>query len=59
MTKRGLVTLIMIRFVLADFVYGLRFPVHPFVRELFSYLHLTLEQLMPNSCRILVSCMVV
>ena len=26
----------------ADFTCGLRFPVHPFVRELFSYLHLAL-----------------
>ena len=42
-----------------DFVSGLRFPVHPFVRELFSYLHLTSAQLVPNSWRILVSCMVV
>ena len=24
----------------ADFVSGLRFPIHPFVRELFFYLHL-------------------
>ena len=59
MTKRGLVTRMLIRFVLVDFASGLRFPVHPFVKELFSYLHLTLEQLVPNSCRILVSYMVV
>ena len=26
----------------ADFVSGLRFLVHPFVREIFSYLHLAL-----------------
>ena len=43
----------------ADFNSGLRFPVHPFVRELFSYLHLALAQLEPNSWRIFVSYMVV
>ena len=43
----------------ADFTSGLRFPVHPLVRELFSYLHLTLTQLVPNSWQILDSCMVV
>ena len=43
----------------ADFTSGLCFPVHPFVRELFSYLHLALAQLMPNTWRIIVSCMVV
>ena len=42
-----------------DFNSGLRFPVHPFVRELFSYLHLAPTQLVLNSWRILVSCMVV
>ena len=36
-----------------------QFPVHPFVRELFSYLHLALAQLVPNSWWILVSYMVV
>ena len=43
----------------ADFVNGLCFLVHPFVRELFSYLHLASAQLVPNSWRILISCMVV
>ena len=43
----------------ADFTNGLRFPVHPFVRELFSYLHLAPAQLVPNSWGILVSCIVV
>ena len=43
----------------ADFTSGLRFPVYPFVRELFSYLHLALTQLVPSSWRIIVSCMVV
>ena len=42
-----------------NFVSGLRFPIHPFVRELFSYLHLAPAQLVPNSWRILISCMVV
>ena len=43
----------------ADFTSGLCFLVHPFVRELFSYLHLAPTQLVPNFWRILVSCMVV
>ena len=43
----------------ADFVSGLRFLVHPFVRELFSYLHFASAQLVPNSWRILISCIVV
>ena len=43
----------------ANFASGLRFPVHPFIRELFSYLHLALAQLVPNSWRILISCLVV
>ena len=43
----------------ADFTSGLRFPAHPFVRELFSYLHLALAQLVPNSWRVVISCMVV
>nr|POF01934.1 hypothetical protein CFP56_06387 [Quercus suber] len=38
---------------------SLRFPVYPFVNELFSYLHLAPAQQMPNSWHILVSCMVV
>ena len=33
----------------ADFVSGLCFPIHPFVRELFSYLHLALAQIVHNS----------
>ena len=43
----------------ADFTSGLHFPVHPFIRELFSYYHLAPAQLVPNSWRISVSCMVV
>ena len=43
----------------AHFANGLRFPNHPFVKELFSYLHLAPTQLVPNSWRILVSWMVV
>ena len=43
----------------ADFASGLRLPVHPFVRELFAYLHLALAQLVPNSWRIVICCMVV
>ena len=41
------------------FASGFRLPVHPFVRELFAYLHLTLVQLVPNSWQIVVCCMVV
>ena len=61
MTKKELVTLMAMRFSFyeIDFTSGLRFPIHPFVRETFSYLHLALAQLVPNSWRILVSCMVV
>ena len=43
----------------AYFTSGLCFPIHPFISELFSYLHLALAQLVPNSWRILVFCMVV
>ena len=43
----------------ADFTSGLCFPVHPFIRELFAYLHLAPTQLVPNSWQIVVSCMVV
>ena len=43
----------------ADFISGLCFPIHPFVRELFSYLHLSPTQLVPNSWQSIISCMVV
>lgn len=43
----------------ANFTSGLCFPAHPFVRELFSYLHLALAQVVPNSWQIVISCMVV
>ena len=43
----------------ADFTSGLSLPVHPFVRGLFTYLHLAPAQLVPNSWRIVISCMVV
>ena len=43
----------------AAFSCGLRFLVHPFIMELFHYLNLALGQLMPNSCRIVISCMVI
>jgi len=33
----------------ANFTSGLCFPVHPFVNDLFSYLHLASVQLVPNS----------
>ena len=42
----------------ADFTSDIRLPIHPFVRELFVYLHLAPAQLVPNSWRIIISCMV-
>ena len=43
----------------AVFSCGLRFPVHPFIMELLHYLNLALGQLMPNSWRIVISCMMI
>ena len=40
------------------FTKGLHLPVHPFVWELFAYLHLAPTQLVPNSWQIVISCMV-
>ena len=45
-------------FYKANFVSGLRFPIPPFLRELFSYLFLAPTQLVPNSWRIVICCMV-
>ena len=42
----------------AVFSCGLRFLVHPFIMELLYYLNLAPGQLMPNSWRIVISCMV-
>ena len=39
------------------FVCGLRFPVHPFLMELLYHFGIAPGQLMPNSWRIVVSCM--
>ena len=36
---------------------GLRFPVHPFIMELLGHFDIVPGQLMPNSWRIVVSCM--
>ena len=41
----------------AAFQCGLRFPVHPFIMELLGHIGIALRQLMPNSWRIMVSCM--
>ena len=41
----------------AAFLSGLRFPVHPFVMELLHHLGIVPRQLMPNSWRIIISCM--
>ena len=43
----------------ADFVSGLRFPIQPFVRELFFLLQLAPAQLVLNPLRIVVCCMVI
>ena len=41
----------------SSFACGLRFPVHPFLMELLDYFGIAPGQLMPNSWRIVVSCM--
>ena len=41
----------------AAFLSGLRFPIHPFIIELLSRFGITPGQFMPNSWRIVVSCM--
>ena len=46
-------------FYKAAFLCGLRFPVHPFIMELLHYLNITPRQLMSNSWRIVISCMVI
>ena len=38
---------------------GLRFPVHPFIMELLHHLNIAPGQLMLNSWRIVISCMVI
>ena len=43
----------------AAFSCGLRFPVHPFIMKLLHYLNLALGQLMPNSWRIVISCIII
>ena len=43
----------------AAFLCGLRFPVHPFIMELLNYLNIASGQLIPNSWRIVISCMVI
>ena len=43
----------------ANFVSGLYFPIHPFLRKLFSRLSFDPAQLVPNSWRIVICCTVV
>ena len=43
----------------ATFLCGLRFPIHPFIMDLLHYLNIAPRQLMPNSWRIVISCMVI
>ncbi|KAK9988717.1 hypothetical protein SO802_028956 [Lithocarpus litseifolius] len=40
----------------ADFIAGLRFPIHPLIKELFFHLQFAPAQLVPNSWRIVVYC---
>ena len=44
-------------FYKAAFLCGLKFLVHPFIMELLHYLNIAPRQLMPNSWRIVISCM--
>ena len=41
----------------ATFLCSLKFLVHPFIMELLHYLNIAPRQLMPNSWRIVISCM--
>ena len=41
----------------AAFLCGLRFPVHFFIMELLNHFNIAPRQLIPNSWRIVVSCM--
>ena len=43
----------------AAFSCSLRFPIHPFIMKLLHHLNLAPGQLMPNSWRIVISCMVI
>ena len=43
----------------ADFISGLHFPIHPFIRELFHHLKLAPTQLVPNSWKMVVCCLVI
>ena len=36
---------------------GIKFPVHPVIMELFHHLNIASGQLMPNSWKIVISCM--
>lgn len=45
-------------FYKAAFLCGLRFPVHPFIIALLHHLNIAPGKLMPNSWRIVISCMV-
>ena len=46
-------------FYKANFISGLHFPIHPFLRKLFSRLSFAPAQLVPNSWRIVIFCLVV
>ena len=44
-------------FYKATFLYEFRFLIHPFIIELLSHFNIAFGQLMPNSWRIVISCM--
>ena len=41
----------------ADFLSGLRFPIHPFIMHLLNEFQIAFGQLVPNACRTIISCM--
>ena len=47
----------MVCFYEAAFLWKLRFPVHPFIMKLLGHFNIAPRQLMPNSWRIVISCM--
>ena len=57
--ERGLATSHLGKCAFYELVFqcGLRFPIHPFIAELLNHFNIALGQLMPNSWRIVISCM--